>query len=80
MNEQVEEIMRLASLLATARCRRMAVNQYGYRGVETEKSTSIRVDEATATLRAAVEAFSRAEFDRGVATHQFATRATSCPA
>jgi hypothetical protein len=56
MNEQVENIMRLASLLSTARCRRMAVHQPTYRGNETELSTTRRIEAATAELRAAVEA------------------------
>lgn len=56
MIAHVENIMRLASLLATARCRRMAVHQPTYRGNETERSTTQRIEAATAELRAAVEA------------------------
>lgn len=55
MTAHVDNIMRLASLLATARCRRMAVHQPTYRGNETERTTTQRVENATAELRAAIE-------------------------
>lgn len=59
MTAEVENIMRLASLLATARCRRMAVHQPTYRGNETEATTTKRIETATAELRAAVETLAK---------------------
>jgi hypothetical protein len=55
MTEDVDNIMRLASLMATARVRRFAANSPNYKGPETEESTTKMVDEATAALRKAVE-------------------------
>jgi RNase H-fold protein (predicted Holliday junction resolvase) len=54
VNDQVENIMRLASLLATARVRRYAVGLPNYRGIENPLSTEARVEKATAELRKAV--------------------------
>ena len=54
MNE-VEHVMALASVLATARVRRYAV-YVGRAPNETQQGVDKRVDKATAELRAAVEA------------------------
>lgn len=54
--KQVENIMRLASVLAMARVRRFAIHQPNYHGNETEENVSRRVEAAEAELRAAVEA------------------------
>lgn len=53
---RVTEIMRLASVLATAKVRRFACNQPNYRGNETYEQTTRNVEKAEAELRAAVEA------------------------
>lgn len=57
----VENIMRLASVLATARVRRFAVLQFNYKGNETETGVSAKIDKATAELRQAVEALAGKE-------------------
>jgi hypothetical protein len=53
MNPQVENIMRLASLMATARCRRLAENRNGR---PDDPRITKNVEDATANLRAALEA------------------------
>lgn len=56
MNDQVNEIMRLASVLATARVRRFAIRQPNYNGNETEAAIIAKAERAEAELRRAVEA------------------------
>ena len=52
MKEQVDEIMRLASLMATARCRRLAMSRSGQ--ADDPKILS-NVETTTAVLRKVVE-------------------------
>lgn len=56
MSEAVDNIMRLANLLAMKKVRRFACNQPNYRGLETEAALMKNIDALTAELRAAVEA------------------------
>lgn len=55
----VDEIMRLASVLATRRVRAFAVLQKNYRGNESPERIAAQVAEATAALRAAVESLAK---------------------
>ncbi len=57
----VENIMRLASVLATARVCRFAARQPNYKSNETEAGTSAKVDRANTELRQAVEALTGKE-------------------
>jgi hypothetical protein len=56
MSADIDNIMRLANLMAMKKVRRFACNQQHYRGNETDKVLSVQVDKAAAELRAAVEA------------------------
>ncbi len=56
MTAAIDEVMRLASVMAMKRVRRFAVLQPSYRGPESEEGSAEQVKRATAELRAAVEA------------------------
>ena len=51
-SETINEIMRLAGLMATARCRRMASTRHGH---TNDPRIAKAVDDTTAALRKAVE-------------------------